>query len=306
MKDSSLISVVVPLFNETDSVSTLHQELLFMLQKYGKSFEIIFVDDGSTDNTFEVIKNLKPLRVIRLRRNYGQTTALGVGIRESSGDVIVTLDGDLENRPEDIPKLLAKLDEGFDIVSGWRRDRWKNKFLTRRFPSQLANRLVSFVTGVRLHDHGCMLKVYRRQFVEKINFIGDTHRMIAAYASKEGARVVEVPVQFEPRKFGKSKYGISRTFKVLLDVLAFHFFYKYSRRPIHFFGAVGFISFFCAFITAGWAIFLKLFQNTNFIRTPLPILTAIFSVVGVQFILMGLLAEIIARTSASIVDYEEI
>lgn len=296
------ISVVVPFFNEEESVSELHRALLNAIVGTSKSFEIIFVDDGSKDATWQEIQKLQEVRMIRLRRNYGQTAALSVGIKEAQGDVIVTMDGDLENDPADVPRLLEKLEEGYDIVSGWRRDRWQDKFFTRRLPSAVANGLISFVTGVKLHDHGCQLKVYKASVLKQVQLTGDMHRMIAAYAARGGARIVELPVRFEPRKHGFSKYGFSRTFKVLLDILAFHFFYKYARRPMHFFGAIGFVSFFLAGISVAGALYLKLFEGTNFIRTPLPILIAIFVVVGFQFILMGLLAEIISRTTLSSIE----
>lgn len=296
------ISVVVPFFNEAESVEKLHRLLAGVLTGIHKPFEIFFVDDGSVDGTWREMQKLQGVCAIRLRRNYGQTAALSVGIKEAQGDVIVTMDGDLENDPADIPRLLEKLEEGYDIVSGWRRDRWQDKFFSRRAPSAAANWLISFVTGVHLHDHGCTLKAYRAGVITHIQLTGDMHRMIAAYAARGGARVAELPVRFEPRKYGVSKYGLSRMFKVLLDILAFHFFYKYARRPIHFFGAVGFLSFFLAFMIGIWVIYLRLFKDIHFIRTPLPILVAIFIVVGFQFILMGLLAEIISRNAPSSIE----
>ena len=299
------ISVVVPFFNEAESVAALHQSLIGVLTGMQKPFELIFVDDGSTDGTWRGLQKLEGVRKIHLSRNYGQTAALSVGIKEARGDVIVTMDGDLENDPADIPLLLRKLEEGYDIVSGWRKDRWQDNFFSRRFPSAMANWLISFVTGIRLHDHGCTLKAYRAHVLKSIQLTGDMHRMVAAYAARGGARVAELPVRFESRKYGVSKYGFSRTFKVLLDILAFHFFYKYARRPIHFFGAIGFLSFFLAFIALLWAFYLRVFEDTHFIRTPLPILVAIFVVVGFQLILMGLLAEIITRTLREKIEYDE-
>ncbi|MDA1334975.1 MAG: glycosyltransferase family 2 protein, partial [bacterium] len=260
------ISVVVPFYNEIDSVAALYTRLLSVLGSTGKPFEIIFVDDGSTDKTYEEIKKLEDVRAIRLRRNSGQTAAMGVGIKEARGDIIITLDGDLENQPEDIPMLLHELEKGNDIVTGWRRERWQKQFLTRRIPSKIANGLISFVTGAKLHDHGCNFRVYRKKILEGIVFSGDMHRMIAAYALREGGKITELPIRFEARKFGVSKYGLSRTFKVLLDILAFHFFYKYARRPIHFFGALGFMSFFVGALTSFFALYLKIFTDTNFNR----------------------------------------
>ena len=296
------ISVVVPLYNEERVVVKLHTILRETMDALGAEYEIIFVDDGSRDGTFKVMSNLSPLTAIRLKSNFGQTQALAAGIKLAKNNAIVLMDGDLENDPRDIPKLLQTLDEGYDIVSGWRRDRWKDRMFSRRFPSTFANLLISFVSGVKLHDHGCTLKAYRREVLDKIHFTGDMHRMIAAYAAREGARITEIPVRFEPREYGKSHYGFSRTFKVLLDILAFHFFYKYAQKPIHFFGGVGFLSFFVSFITFCIMLYLKYFRNTTFIQTPLPVLTALFAIIGFQFILMGLLAEIFVRERNADVD----
>ncbi|MSR76562.1 MAG: glycosyltransferase [Candidatus Ryanbacteria bacterium] len=291
------ISIIVPFYNEEQSVRELHERLLGVMQSSQYVFEIIFVDDGSKDGTFTQIKKCSPVIALRLRHNYGQTQALAAGIREAQGDLIITLDGDLENDPADIPALLAKLEEGYDVVSGWRKDRWHDSFFTRRLPSALANRCISVVTGVSLHDHGCTLKAYRRRALEHMTFSGDMHRMIAAYAAREGARLAEIPVHFTPRKHGKSHYGLSRTFKVLLDIFAFHFFYRYARRPIHFFGGAGFASLFVGCILFFSMLYLKYHWGTSFIKTPLPVLIALFVIIGFQFILMGLLAEIITRTA---------
>lgn len=291
-----MISIVVPFYNERESVRELHTRLLGVLSKIGGTHEIIFVDDGSGDGTFEEIKKLPQVRGFRFTRNFGQTAAFGCGIENAKGDIIVTLDGDLENKPEDIPDLLAKLDQGYDVVAGWRKNRWNSEFFTRRLPSVLANMLISRITGVRLHDHGCNLRAYRRHVFQGVFFNGEMHRMLAAYLGMHGARVIEVPVSYAPRIYGKSKYGLSRTFKVLLDVLAFYFFQKYATRPMHFFGYAGFISMGFGFLTFLWALTLRIWQGTHFNRTPLPELVAIFVVVGFQFILMGLLAEILMRS----------
>jgi glycosyltransferase involved in cell wall biosynthesis len=303
--DQPQYSVVAPLYNEKETATDLHRRLVHCLNRTGNAYEIILVDDGSTDGTWQELQKLQGVRRIRLLRNYGQTAALSVGIKEARGNIIITMDGDLENDPADIPILLMKMDEGFDIISGWRKDRWQDKFFTRRLPSAIANRLISCVTGVWLHDHGCALKAYRAEVLKRIPLTGDMHRMIAAYAARHGARVAELPVRFEPRKHGISKYGFSRTFKVLLDILAFHFFYTYARRPVHFFGAMGFLSFFIAGIAGVWAVYLRVAEEIHFIRTPLPIVVAIFIVVGFQFILMGLLAEITSRSFSSNIEYDE-
>lgn len=303
----SMISVVVPFFNERESVRELHRLIVDTMKSIGRPFEIIFVDDGSTDGTFEEIKKLVSVRGFRLARNFGQTAAFGCGIAHARGEVVVTLDGDLENRPEDIPKLIAKLEEGYDVVAGWRMNRWHEKFLTRRLPSILANCLISRITGVRLHDHGCNLRVYKENVFEGIRLHGEMHRMLAAYLGMRGFKVAEVPVSYVPRKYGKSKYGLSRIFKVLLDVLAFYFFREYATRPMHFFGYAGFMALCLGFLTSFGALYLRLIEGVHFNRTPLPELVAIFVVVGFQFILMGLLAEIVVRSKNQdvvVADYE--
>lgn len=290
-----MISVVVPFYNEEKSIRPLYERLLSVLEKIGTPFEIIFVDDGSSDGTFTEIKKLSRVRGVRLRRNFGQTIAFGCGIKEARGEILVTLDGDLENLPEDIPQLLQQLEEGYDVVSGWRKDRWSERLFTRRLPSVLANKLISRLTGVFLHDHGCNLRAYRKEVFRGVRFAGEMHRMLAAYLGMLGARVAEVPVGYTPRRFGKSKYGLSRTFKVLLDVLAIYFFREYGSRPMHFFGYAGFASFGLGVITFLAAIGLRLGAGVHFNRTPLPELIGIFIIVGFQFILLGLLAEIMTR-----------
>jgi len=294
-----MISVVVPLYNERGSVRELHERLVTVLTSLGKPFEIIFVDDGSTDGTFEVVKELSPVCGLRLARNEGQTAAFGSGIERAKGDVVVTMDGDLENRPEDIPKLLKKLEEECDVAAGWRQGRWAGQFFTRRIPSQAANWLISRATGIRLHDHGCSLRAYKKAVFKDVRFIGEMHRMLAAHVGSRGARIVEVPVGHDPRRHGVSKYGLSRTFRVLLDVVAFYFFKRYARRPMHFFGYIGFVSIFLGGLVFLWALWYRLALEVHFNRTPLPILVAIFVVIGFQFILMGLLAETVMRKNGS-------
>lgn len=291
-----MISIVVPFYNEKESIRELHARLVQVLQKIDQPYEIIFVDDGSSDGTFKEIKKLSQVQGFRLGRNFGQTAAFGCGIGHARGETIVTLDGDLENRPEDIPLLLQKLEEGFDVAAGWRKNRWKGSFFTRKFPSMMASKIISAITGVKLHDHGCNLRAYRREVFEGVAFNGDMHRMLAAYLGMNGAKVAEVPIGYAPRKFGKSKYGLSRTFKVLLDVLSFYFFRRFASRPMHFFGYAGFVTMALGFLTFMWSLGLRVFQGTHFNRTPLPELVAIFVVVGFQFILMGLLAEILLRS----------
>lgn len=291
------VSIVVPFYNESNSVVELHSRLIKTLNDTKIPFEIIFVNDGSTDNTFENIKKAFPVRAVDLRKNYGQSAALNIGIKKAKGNIIVTLDSDLENHPEDIPVLLKKINEGYDLVSGWRKKRWSSQPFSRRFPSILANKLISFVSGIKLHDHGCSLKAYRREILEQLNIKGEDHRIIAAYAAIHGAKITEVEVNYTPRRYGHSNYGLFRIFKVLLDLVALVFFHKYESRPMHFFGGLGFSTFLLSAISFFLMIFFKFFLKISFISTPLPILVTLLAILGVQFILMGLLAEIIIRKS---------
>ena len=298
------LSIVVPFYNEKQSVSLLHARIVEALRSLGISFEIIFVDDGSTDGTFDEMRKLSPVIACRFARNFGQTAALAAGIARATGKIIVTLDGDLENDPRDIPKLISKLEEGFDIVSGWRQNRWRGRWLSRRFPSMVANLLISAATGAKLHDHGCTFKAYRREAITHLKLYGERLRIIAAYTKLfNRAKLAEVPVSYVPRQFGTSNYGILRSFTVPLDIVAIRFFYKYANRPMHFFGAVGFFSFFFGFLAFCGMLYFKYVLGITFIETPLPTLTGICFIVGVQFILMGLLAELILRTSADTETY---
>lgn len=300
-KTKKSLSIVVPLYNEERSVAPLHARIMEALRGVGVPFEIILVDDGSIDETFKEMKKLSPVFAYRLTRNFGQTAALAAGISKATGEIIVTLDGDLENDPCDIPALIAKLDEGFDVVSGWRKDRWNRQWFSRWIPSVIANRIISAATGAKLHDHGCTLKAYRRSALAHLMLYGEMHRMIAANAKLfNQARIAEIPVAYTPRRFGESKYGILRSFKVLLDVVAIRFFYKYANRPMHFFGAAGFFSFFFGFLAFAGMFYIKYAFGITFIETPLPTLSGIFFIVGVQFILMGLLAELILRNSGGV------
>lgn len=291
------LSVVIPLHNETASVPELHARLLDALDRIGKPFEIIYIDDGSADETFNALRACAPARIVRLKRNYGQTVALGVGVRSAQGEIIITMDGDLENHPEDIPLLLEKLSEGHDVVSGWRRDRWSNAPITRRLPSRLANALVSRLCGVPIHDMGCTLKAYRAEVLRSISFSGDMHRLLIAYLARHGVKIAEIPVRFTPRRHGVSHYGIRRIFDTLTDILAFTFFEHYHNRPMQFFGKAATLSFAASLATFLWMLWLKFFSDTSFIQTPLPVLTISFAVIGVQFLLLGLIAELIYRLS---------
>lgn len=292
-----MISIVIPFYNEEKNISLLHGRLVKTLINIGQDFEIIFVDDGSTDNTFAEMKKLHPITALKLNKNKGQTEALGAGIRASSGDLIITMDGDLENQPEDIPLLIEKMKEGFDVVSGWRKDRWKDNFVTRKIPSLIANKLINFISGTTLHDNGCQLRVFKKEVLSDIMFIGEIHRMLATHVSVQGAKVGEVEVSYKNRIHGESKYGLSRTFRVVLDVISMGFFQRYSKRPMHFFGYVGFISIALGALAAFWALYLKIYQHLDFDATPLPVVVAFFVLAGFQFILMGLLAEIVIRVN---------
>ncbi len=291
-----MLSVVVPFYNEEKTVGELHRGIFSALSNMGVGFEIIFIDDGSTDDTWVEIKKLNKVIAVRLKRNFGQTVALSHGLARVKNEIVVTMDSDLENLPEDIPRLVAKLKEGYDVVCGWRKNRWSQEFFTRKLPSYFANLFISVVSGVNLHDHGCGLRAYKRKVFEDVSFNGDMHRMLAIYLGINGSKIVEIPVSFVPRKHGVSKYGLSRTFKVILDIVAFFFFKKFSNRPMHFFGYFGFISIGLGFLAFLYSLYLKFFEATQLNRTPLPELVAILVVVGFQFVLMGLVAELITRS----------
>jgi len=299
--DRPEISVVIPLFNEEANVAPLLEELLAAMRALGRRFEVICVDDGSSDGTFAALKRAAAgegsLRVVRFRRNFGQTAAMTAAIEASRGDIIVPMDGDLQNDPADIRKLVARLEEGFDVVSGWRRDR-KDREFGRKLPSRIANRLISAVSGVRLHDYGCSLKAYRREVLEGVRLYGEMHRFIPVYASWQGARVCEMVVNHRARRAGVSKYGLGRTGKVLLDLLVVKFLASFVTRPrpIYLFGGVGLVS-----LLAGAGSFLlalgyKLSGTKDFVETPLPLLSVAFVLVGVICLLLGLLAELVIRT----------
>jgi glycosyltransferase involved in cell wall biosynthesis len=293
------LSVVIPLYNEEANVEALLTELLGVLRGLGRSYEVICVDDGSRDGTFAQLARFAErepaLRVIRFRLNFGQTAAMSAGIEAARGAVIVPMDGDLQNDPKDIAQLLARLDEGYDVVSGWRRDR-RDKEFGRKLPSRIANRLISAISGVRLHDYGCSLKAYRRDVLRDVKLYGEMHRFIPIYASWQGARVTEMVVNHRARKAGSSKYGFDRTIKVLLDLFLVKFLASYATRPIHVFGGFGLFSWLCAAAAVGWAVYYKVRGLKDFVQTPLPLLAVMFTLVGALSLLMGLLAELIIRT----------
>lgn len=300
MHDDIELSIVIPLFNEEESVEPLCAQLKETLEPLEQSYEIIIVDDGSTDRSFELLRGLhaqdKRLKVIRFRRNFGQTAAFAAGFEYAQGRVVVTMDADLQNDPADIPRLLEKLEEGYDVVSGWRVERWKSAWLTRRLPSVVANRLISETTGVRLHDYGCSLKAYRSEVVKNINLYGELHRFIPAMASWMGVSVAEIPVHYQPRQFGHSKYGLSRTIKVILDLLTVRFLLSYSTRPIHIFGALGLAMTGLGGILGLYLSVVKLALGQDIGSRPLLLLAILLMVLGVQMITMGLLGELVVRT----------
>ena len=293
------VSVVIPIFNEEENIQTLYGELREALNGLDIGYEIIAVDDGSTDRSFALLKELherdERLKVIRFRRNFGQTAAFVAGFDHSQGEVVVTMDADLQNDPADIPLLLEKIEGGYDVVSGWRLPR-QDPFLTRRLPSLIANWLISQVTGVHLHDYGCSLKAYRREVVKNVQLYGELHRFIPALASWMGISVAEVPVSHHPRRFGRSKYGLSRTSKVLLDLLTVRFLLSYSTRPIHIFGGLGLISFVVGIGLGGYLSFVKFALGQDIGNRPLLLLAILLMVLGVQLISIGLLGELVVRT----------
>jgi glycosyltransferase involved in cell wall biosynthesis len=293
------LSIVVPLYNERDNLVPLHEELARVLGS-AASYEMLFVDDGSTDGSADVLRTIKAgdthVRVFRLARNSGQTAALACGLHQAVGDVVVAIDGDGENDPDDIPRLLAKLAEGYDLVSGWRTERWAGARLSRRLPSVAANRLISWMTGVRLHDYGCTLKAYRRDLAHRLMLYGEMHRFVPAIAAEQGARIAEVEVSFRPRRTGKSKYGPGRIVRTFLDLLTVKFLSGYSTRPIQVFGAIGLV---VGLIGATWTailVFEKIVLGRPLHDRPALLLAILMVIVGVQFISIGLLGEMLTRT----------
>jgi glycosyltransferase involved in cell wall biosynthesis len=293
------ISVFLPVYNEEQNLLPLHTKLDEALAKLGRSAEIIYVDDGSTDGSLRVLREVAErdarVRVVALKRNYGQTAAMAAGIDAAHGNVLIPMDADLQNDPADIIRLLEKLDEGYDVVSGWRKNR-QDKLITRKIPSMIANRLISWIGGVPLHDYGCSLKAYRREALQDVRLYGEMHRFIPIYASWVGARVSEIPVEHHPRTMGKSKYGLSRTLKVVFDLMTIKFMASYQTKPIYVFGSFGMLAFLVSVLAGLYAVFLKLIHKADFVQTPLPILAIVMFAVGIQFLLMGLLAEMLVRT----------
>ncbi|MGO8988893.1 MAG: glycosyltransferase family 2 protein [bacterium] len=293
------LSILIPVYNEEGNLSMLYEKLMTALKKAGKPYEVIFVDDGSSDGTLEILLDLREknpnVKIVSFSRNFGQTAALSAGIDFSKGDIIIPMDGDLQTDPEDILPLLGKIGEGYDVVSGWRKRR-KDPFLTRRLPSIFANKIISWIGGVHLHDYGCTLKAYRKDILKNIRLYGEMHRFIPIYAQWIGARVSEIPVRHFPRGSGSSKYGMSRVFKVILDLMVVKFLLSYSQKPIYVFGGLGLLMILGGFLSGGFAVYLKLFKEVSFILTPLPLLCVLLLMLGFLSILMGFLAEILTRT----------
>ncbi len=299
MEKVKSLSVVIPVYNEEENIPKLYEELKEVLERLPYDYEIIFVDDGSTDRTPQILEELAKkdprIKVIRFRRNYGQTAAMYAGFQYASGDVVITMDGDLQNDPHDIPKLLEKINEGYDIVSGWRKDR-KDPFLSRILPSKIANWIISKVTGVHLHDYGCTLKAYRKEVAKNFRLYGDMHRFLPAVAKSFGAKITEVVVNHRPRLYGKSKYGIGRTVRVLLDIFLVKFLNDYLNKPLYVFGPIGLLLMGLGFLIMLYLSVEKLLFGASIGGRPLLILGVLLFLSGLQLVSTGIIAEIIVRT----------
>ena len=300
------LSLFLPVLDEEENLRPMHAKIQEALESLCKTAEVIYVDDGSTDSSLKILREIAAadsrVRVISLRRNYGQTAAMSAGIDAAKGEILIPMDADLQNDPKDIARLLEKLNEGYDVVSGWRKNR-KDKLVMRKIPSWIANSVISKIGGVPLHDYGCSLKAYRRDVLQDVKLYGEMHRFIPIYASWAGARVTEIPVDHHARTMGKSKYGISRTVKVVFDLMTIKFMAEYHTKPIYVFGMFGMIAFLLSILSGIYALFLKFagylgFENyqADFVQTPLPIIAIVMLAISVQFILMGLLAEMLVRT----------
>jgi glycosyltransferase involved in cell wall biosynthesis len=296
------VSVFLPVYNEEPNLLPLHAKLDEALKVLGRTAEIIYVDDGSSDGSLSALREIARLddrvRVVALKRNYGQTAAMAAGIDAAQGEVLIPMDADLQNDPADIIRLLDKMDEGYDVVSGWRKNR-QDKMITRKIPSMLANRLISWIGGVPLHDYGCSLKAYRRESLEDVKLYGEMHRFIPIYAAWAGARVTEIPVAHHPRTMGQSKYGLSRTVKVIFDLITIKFMASYQTKPLYLFGWAGLLTFAVSLLSALLACLMKFADwphHADFIQTPLPVMAMVMLVLGIQLFLMGLLAEMLVRT----------
>lgn len=293
------LSIIVPVYNEKANLEDLYQGLTGVLQGLGVDYEILFIDDGSNDGGTRILADLAEqddhVLVLMFVRNFGQTAALSAGFDHARGEIIIPMDADLQNDPADIPQILDKLDEGYDVVSCWRKDR-QDPWLTRVLPSRAANRIISWISGVRLRDYGCTLKGYRSEFLQHIRLYGEMHRFIPVYASWTGAKVTEIPVRHHPRRHGRSKYGLLRTIKVPLDLMTVKFLVTYSTKPMYLFGGLGLVSILFGWLLSALALYQKFLQDVKVHRNPLLLLSVFLCIVGIQFILFGLVAELIIRT----------
>ena len=300
VKRSESVSIVIPVFNEAESLSVLHESLRVALRDLTMDWEIVYVDDGSADGSLPILVDLTaedPAHtvVVELRRNFGQTAAIAAGIDHAKGDIIVLMDADMQNDPSDIPMMLEKIEQGYDVVSGWRIDR-QDTYVTRTLPSRLANGLISRVTGVRLHDYGCTLKAYRREVITGFRLYGEMHRFIPAFAGWVGAKIIEVPVKHHPRRFGKTKYGLERTIKVILDLFTVKFLSSYAYKPIYLFGGTGIVLFIVSMISLIYIVVRKIWFAESLVRSPLLQMSTMLFILGFQSILLGLIAELLVRT----------
>ena len=294
------LSVIVPVYNEKDNLQLLVDAVKQALNRLPYPWELILVDDGSKDSSPQIIEALaqedpEHIRLIALRRNFGQTAAIAAGIDHAEGDIIIPMDADMQNDPADIPMMIEKINEGYDLVSGWRKQREDN-YVTRTLPSHMANGLISWVTGVHLHDYGCTLKAYRREVITGFRLYGEMHRFIPVYANSVGAKIIEVPVHHHPRKHGKGKYGLERTFKVLLDLFTVKFLTSYSQKPIYLFGGAGAVLMLVSFLTLFFLFIRRVFFNVSVFSSPLFQMATLIALLGFQSVLMGLIAELLART----------
>jgi glycosyltransferase involved in cell wall biosynthesis len=295
------LSIVVPIYNESENIKNLNDKIVNVLLELNYEYEIIYVNDGSHDNSFELLNECRNensnIKIINFKRNFGQTAALAAGIEHTSKDIIITMDGDGQNDPLSIPDLLAKLNEGYDLVAGWRKDR-KDGFVLRKFPSLIANKLISFSTQVGIHDHGCTMRAVRKNALSELSLYGEQHRFISVLIAWSGAKFTEIPVKHNPRIYGKSNYGIMRTYKVLLDLFTLIFLRSYATKPIYLFGGTGIISIILSFVSVFIALYQKYFSSDHLslINNPLLLLSVLFMVLGVMFVLIGLLAELVIRT----------
>lgn len=294
------LSIIVPVYNEEETIPLLYQAVMEAMEPISQTWEMILVDDGSKDQSLPklealALKDPHHIKVVGLRRNFGQTAAIAAGIDYAAGDIIVLMDADLQNDPQDIPILLEKINEGYDVVSGWREKR-KDTYLTRTLPSQFANKLISVVTGVHLHDYGCTLKAYRREVITGFRLYGEMHRFIPVYANSVGAKIIEIPVRHHPRKYGKAKYGLERTFKVILDLFTVKFLNSYANKPIYLFGGTGIVIMLISSIILFYLFIRRVFFFVPVLDSPLFMLSSMFFILGFQSILMGLIAELLVRT----------